>query len=260
MKTFTLTLTSTSYLCLAIAATARLAQAQAQSYCDASVGYVLPDSTSDSGTDDTSGYTPDSGDCDAECQLYYSQQQTLYSDYFNDAVTAGGNSFLSAAGGKRKRDHLQHHTRRASNRAAAAAGLSPRQSGGGDGSDGGDLYLTCTAAETCFVYENIPLCIDMATGDFTDPTGGSGNVLTGTYNAAVDTGSSGTTGSDGGDDDDDTDTDSDSDSGSDSTDITSSSSSSSASPNGASSSSSTCAGGITLGAVVFAAVFALLAN
>ncbi|ETI24560.1 hypothetical protein G647_03929 [Cladophialophora carrionii CBS 160.54] len=252
MKTFTLTLTSTSYLFLAIAATARLAQAQ--SYCDASVGYVLPDSTSDSGTD-TSGYTPDSGDCDAECQLYYSQQQTLYSDYFNDAVTAGGNSFLSAAGGKRKRDHLQHHTRRASSgaAAAAAAGLSPRQSGG-DGSDGGDLYLTCTAAETCFVYENIPLCIDMATGDFTDPTGGSGNVLTGTYNAAVDTGSSGTTGSD----DDDTDSDSGSGSGSDSTDITSSGSSSSASSNGAS--SSTRAGGITLGAVVFAAVFALLAN
>ncbi|EXJ60595.1 hypothetical protein A1O7_04748 [Cladophialophora yegresii CBS 114405] len=228
MKTFTLAVTCVPYLFLAVAATARLANAQ--SYCDASIGYVISDSTSDSGTD-TSGYTPDSGDCDAECQLYYSQQQTLYSDYFNDAVTAGGNSFLSAAGGKRKRNIV--------------TGLSTRQ-GGSDGT----LYLTCTADQTCFVYENIPLCIDMVTGDFIDPTGGSGNVLTGTYTAAVDTGSgsSGTTGSDDAVDD--------SGSGSDSTDITTASSSSSSSPNGAS--SSIRVGGITLGAVL-AAVLALVA-
>jgi hypothetical protein len=224
-------ITSTSYFVLAVVTvTARLAHAQ--SYCDASVGYVISDDTSSSSTD-TGSYVPDS-DCDAECQLYYSQQQSLYSDYFNDAVTAGGNSFLSAAGGKRDLDH--------NNAPRSSSLLSPRQSQT-------DLYLTCTAAETCFVYENIPLCIDMETGDFTDPTGGSGNVITGTYNAAVDnTGSSGT----GSDDDSDSDSD----------DITSSSSSSSgggstSSPNGAL--STRAPGGFTFRAILLSAALALLA-
>ncbi|KAJ9611603.1 hypothetical protein H2200_004787 [Cladophialophora chaetospira] len=189
---------------------ARLAHAQ---YCDASIGYPISDDASNPAPD------PDS-DCDAECQLYYSQQQTEYSNYFNDALEAGGNSFLSAAGGKRDLGHTP-------------LSLLTRQS---------DTYLTCSSAETCFVYENIPLCINMDTGDFTDPTGGYGNVLTGTYTAAVDNNSSGGT------------TTTTSSSGSSSSG--SSSGGSGSSPNGA---SSTHAGELTFGAVVLSAIFAFLA-
>ena len=208
---------------LFLAITTRLAHAQ--SYCDASIGYVISDDASDPG----STYTP-SSDCDAECQLYYNEQQTEYSNYFNDAVTSGGNSFLSAAGGKRDLEHTNS--------------ILARQS---------DSYLTCTAAQTCFVYENIPLCIDMETGDFTDPSGGYGNVLTQTYTAAVDTGTNTDT-------DETTSTSSGSGSGGSSSSGGSSgggSSSSNSSPNAA---PAALARGTILATVIVSAAFAILAT
>lgn len=128
MKTFTAS-------CVLLAVTSHLTYAQ--SNCDPSVGIPITDDVSSSSVD----YTISSaGDCDATCQMFLMDQQSSLNDNLNDAIAAGGDSFLAAAGGKRD---LEHPVLR-------------RQG----------LSMTCSVTEACFVYDSIPFCIDVNTGDF----------------------------------------------------------------------------------------------
>ncbi|KAF2098489.1 hypothetical protein NA57DRAFT_56155 [Rhizodiscina lignyota] len=50
--------------------------------------------------------------------------------------------------------------------------------------------FSCTSSQTCFVYESVPLCINVKTGSFTDPTGGYGNLNDGSYTPGKNTSAS----------------------------------------------------------------------
>lgn len=41
--------------------------------------------------------------------------------------------------------------------------------------------FACQSSQVCVIYGDLPLCLSTSTGDFTDATGGHGNLVTGTY-------------------------------------------------------------------------------
>ena len=57
--------------------------------------------------------------------------------------------------------------------------------------------LSCTAAENCFSYNSVYLCVDLNTGLFHDSTGGYGSLMTGQYTAGTNQGSGATVASAG---------------------------------------------------------------
>lgn len=119
------------------------------------------DSGDDSGDDDFDDSGDDSGDSD-DCNGDASCEELLGDE---DMLDSGSLSAVTAEGF-----------------ADQDAGLGKRST------------FTCTASQTCFVYQSIPLCINVKTGDFDDPSGGYGNLMDGSYTPSNSSGSAASTG------------------------------------------------------------------
>lgn len=114
-------------------------------------------SSSDSGSGYTTSDTGAGSDCDADCAAAGDQEVADMSGGLGDAIGSEGDGADDIAGDERR--------------------LRARQD---------DSSFTCSDSDMCVVYGTLPLCLDTTTGDFTDETGGYGNINDGSYTAASD--------------------------------------------------------------------------